>query len=181
MTERDLQLGIVAHWRSSLVVAVPNYTPDGWWECDVWGVTKAGYWVEWECKLSREDLRADASKRKERMVPPGEPRGKWTREIRVKHEVITTDPRGPSRFWYVVPDALEIQPEEVPPWAGLAVASKARGDWVSISCVKLAPDLGRRKTSPREIRLAERRMWYRYWNCLKAMNKQGVSEPQEAS
>lgn len=163
MTERDLQLAVVSHWRSSLVVACPNYTPRRWWECDVWGVTKAGYWVEWECKVSRADLRADATKQY---------------GGRRKHEVITTDDDGPSRFWFVVPDELEVQPEEVPPWAGLATVETGLR-WNRTSIIKPAPLLGRRKSTRLEIRLAERRMWFRYWNCLREMNNRGIAEPSE--
>ena len=43
-----------------------------------------------------------------------------------------------------------------------------------------APRLHRRKVTEREIRLAQGRMWYRYWHCLGAMHKTGIAEVIDA-
>jgi hypothetical protein len=177
MTERDLQLAIVQHWRSSLVCAAPNYTPAGWWECDVWGVLKSGNWVEWECKTSRADLRADVKKHVDKWNA-----AKQCREKLAKHDRLATSAEGPSRFWYVVPEALCIDKTEIPDWAGFAMVDEYRGHpgfW-NVHIVKPAPARGSFKAGAREIRLAQRRMWYRYWNCLSAMNRRGIAEPSEA-
>lgn len=66
MNERTIQLALFQHLRSTCVCAAPNYTPDGWWECDVWAVTRAGYGIEYEIKLSVHDFRADKQKAKRR-------------------------------------------------------------------------------------------------------------------
>lgn len=63
LTERRVQRAIYLHTHRRYQVVMPNYTPAGWWECDVWGVTKAGYGVEWEVKLTVSDFRKDAEKK----------------------------------------------------------------------------------------------------------------------
>lgn len=42
---------------------------------------------------------------------------------------------------------------------------------------KQAPALGKNRATPREIRLAQRRMWFRYWECFHVMNQRGIEEP----
>ena len=32
--------------------AIPNYSPDGWWECDVFELTPAGTFREYEVKVT---------------------------------------------------------------------------------------------------------------------------------
>lgn len=99
-------------WLQS-AAALPCYTPDGWWECDVIEITKAGYWVEYEVKTSRADYLADFKKSKTR-------RG----ETVTKHGLLESDPtKGPSRFFFVAPMGL-IKPEDLPKWAGLIEAYK---------------------------------------------------------
>ena len=58
MTARDIQRRLLFDlYRTSTVI--PNYTPRRWWECDVWEITKAGYFREYEIKVSRADLLGD--------------------------------------------------------------------------------------------------------------------------
>jgi hypothetical protein len=122
MTAREIQSRlIVERYRRNFVM--PNYTPSKWWECDVFEITEAGFFVEYEIKLTRSDFRADASKQKEKWevahnVQIG--RSVWQRiPGEKKHEVITQGrPTAPRRFWYVMPAGLIAQ-SELPPWAGL--------------------------------------------------------------
>lgn len=95
-------------WRRNLVL--PNYTPAGWWECDVFELTDAGYFREYEVKLTRSDFKADQRKS----------RREWrTNTTRFKHDLLAQgDPRGPNRFWYVAPKGM-LRPEDLPLWAGL--------------------------------------------------------------
>jgi len=61
ITARDIQRALILpRYRQSTVM--PNYTPRGWWECDVFELTKAEMFVEYEIKLSRADFRADRNK-----------------------------------------------------------------------------------------------------------------------
>lgn len=93
---------------------LPNYTPRRWWECDVFELTSAGFFREYEIKLTISDFKADAKKYDTLIT------GSWpntTSTKRVKHDCMG-QPCGPRQFWYVVPDGL-LTPEQVPEWAGL--------------------------------------------------------------
>jgi len=92
---------------------LPNYTPHNWWECDVFEMTKAGYFREFEVKISRADFFADAGKEWEF--------GSWSTGYKTarKHDLLAAgDPRGPAAFYYVTPPGL-IASTELPLWAGL--------------------------------------------------------------
>ncbi len=94
---------------------VPNYTPDKWWECDVFELTKADYMREYEVKISRADFFADSSKEKE-VYPRGYGEPVVTEN---KHALLAVgDPRGPSAFFWVTPAGL-LKPHEIQDWAGL--------------------------------------------------------------
>jgi len=115
MTVREIQQRlIVEKYRRSFVL--PNYTPAGWFECDVFELTAAGYFREYEIKMSRGDFFNDAHKKKRI----------WDRRLEAnkltKHEMLE-DCRtvGPRQFWFVVPPGL-VKPSEVPEWSGLFVA-----------------------------------------------------------
>jgi hypothetical protein len=84
----------------------PNYTPKGWYECDMFSVTRSGYMVEHEIKLTLGDFRRDAAKKR-------------YRDLEAKHEQLTRGHEGgPSRFYYVVPSGM-IDLKDVPKWAGI--------------------------------------------------------------
>jgi hypothetical protein len=100
-------------WRSH--PTIPNYTPTGWFECDLIEFTDAGYFREYEIKVSRSDFFHDADKQSE-VFPRafGEPQ-----RFENKHALLAArSPRGPAQFWFVVPKGL-IRLNEVPEWAGL--------------------------------------------------------------
>lgn len=96
---------------------LPNFTPGKWWECDVFEITKAGYFREYEVKVSRGDFFADAKKDKERW-PHGWAPGAQ-KLVERKHDLLAAgDVRGPSAFYYVTPKGM-VEPHELPVWAGL--------------------------------------------------------------
>ena len=68
MTERDIQIAIWWAWGKAGHCCMPNYTPRDWWECDVFCVSKAGYFTEYEIKLTAQDFRADAQKQATRLA-----------------------------------------------------------------------------------------------------------------
>ena len=78
-----------------------------WYEADVLEISRSGYFVEWEIKLSPGDFRRDQLKEDKYS-------GKGTKHSRL----LAHDPQGPSRFYYVAPEGM-IKPEDLPPWAGL--------------------------------------------------------------
>lgn len=122
MTERDA-INSIMQDRYARNFCLPRYTPRQWWECDVFEVTPAGMFREYEVKLTVADFRADTQKRTVKIIPPWDlPQGSgracaWPGET--KHGLLAEgSPRGPSRFWYVTPKGL-LTPEMVPAWAGL--------------------------------------------------------------
>ena len=88
-------------------LVMPNYTPDGWWECDVLSVSDAGYASEFEIKTSRGDFFRDFSKEKRQ--------GEATM---AKHDRLVLDNRVISEYYFVVP-AHMVTLDEIPPYAGV--------------------------------------------------------------
>ena len=162
-TERDIQRMIWLHNASRYVVLMPNYTPLGWWECDLFGVTKAGYFHEFEIKLNRADYLRDAKKKD---------RDSW-RWVEGKKETVVGVSKhsqigqtiGPSRFWYVVPAGL-IDPSEVPEWAGMQTFKPASpGSTYSgyVRIIKHAPQIHRTKIADSIVRHSQSVCYFRYW------------------
>lgn len=116
MTEQQV-LTLLLRSRYSRNFCLPNYTPKGWFECDLFELTPAGYVNEYEIKLTVSDFKADALKQTERRRGPWVD-GLWTWiEGQNKHQMLqSSHVDGPSRFIYVCPENMV---KEVPAWAGL--------------------------------------------------------------
>ena len=128
---------MIDRYRRSFVL--PNYTPRDWWECDVFEITKAGYFVEYEIKISRNDFKADSRKSDKGVSWFTNEFQHLNRPERNKHaDLELRSGKGPSRFWFVVPDGL-VKEDEVPEWAGLLYIDR------HVSCIKSAPLLHRIK------------------------------------
>jgi len=92
------------------------------WESDFFCVTKSGYTIEVEVKISRADFKADAQKtqkhflmrnaEKELVTMPG---SQLNDHYCYVHFV---KPFAPNKFYYCCPEDM-IKPEEVPGYAGL--------------------------------------------------------------
>lgn len=101
---------------------LPNYTPPHWWECDMFELTAAGYFREYEVKVTLSDFRRDVEKQNE-LRGSGEWTGeagqkKWVAKYEKKHDLLEGgDLRGPSQFFYVTPEGM-LSSEPLPPWAG---------------------------------------------------------------
>ena len=126
MTVLDIQRRImVDHYDRSMVI--PNFTPPAWFECDVCEITKAGYMVEYEIKMSRADFKADAEKRRNpiyywdghHLAVPEVQHTKWKR-------LASGDPFGPVRFYFVTPVGL-LHLGDIPLWAGWIEAVGIQG------------------------------------------------------
>lgn len=141
---------------------LPRYTPRDWWECDVFELTKSGYFREFEVKLTLADFKNDAQKSRDIRgtdrrveVEPGRS-WRWVCDQERKHDLLAKgDPRGPAEFWFVTPEGL-IPRELLPAWAGL-IELRDRGEghrptfrWMAIPRVE-APRLHKQKAEP-EIR-----------------------------
>ena len=151
ITERDLQRTITrGRWMKTTMLA--NFTPRDWWECDVIEITRAGYFREYEVKLTLADFRRDEGT--DRRVFP-RPYDQPPRTEKKHQQLALSDPRGPVEFWYVAPSGI-IPREEIPEWAGLIEVKdhgpEASPHWrFSASVTVPAPRLHHHKASP-EIR-----------------------------
>jgi hypothetical protein len=140
---------------------VPNYTPGDWWECDLWHVSKAGFAVEHEIKITRSDFKSDVEKRVFCRVKQD-----WV----TKHELLHSgSARGPKNFWYVVPQCM-ITADEIPEFAGLKEAYVYRNR-VRFQVVKNAPNLHKYKVDDKIREHAKSVFYYRYWNLRKKIEK----------
>lgn len=127
MTARDIQRALIVE-RYSRSFVLPNYTPKGWWECDVFEITKAGYFVEWEIKLSRSDFLADQKKRRMGWRYREDLKRGEMCELGAKHAKLKeADQAGPSRFWFVLPVGI-VTLSEVPDFAGVMRAIRFSRD-----------------------------------------------------
>ena len=117
---------------------IPHYTPPKWWECDIFEITKSGFFVEYEIKVSRSDFFADTKKRRQIFDKEKREYRSFTERDKEgnligkcvqiagppilyesKHDLLSgKNPDGPTRFWYATPQGL-LKPEEIPAWAGL--------------------------------------------------------------
>ncbi len=137
--------------QSSSAVVIPNFTPPGWYECDFFRVTRAGYFYEYEIKMSLADFRADRAKHSY----------DWeTKTYTSKHmQIAQAQDASPSRFYFVVPYDLEDKVSiELPEWAGLVVFER------HLRIAKQAPILHRKKVSGVIVRHAKHSAYSRYWD-----------------
>lgn len=173
--QRQILIGRYRH-----TFAIPNYTPKGWFECDVFELTKAGLFVEYEVKISRSDFAADVKKIKTRFIwGVGNSPGHYTHEV--KHDLLKNrDVRGPSRFYYVCPP-LMIMHSDVPSFAGLIYVGVQGERVVEREMVK-APQLHRIKSDGEIRKHAESVMYWRYNNLFCKLHKynEPLKEPTPA-
>lgn len=180
MNARDIVRTVMRdRYRRHLVI--PNYTPPRWWECDVFELTEAGYFREYEVKVSRPDFRADADKRKWLWDERG---SLASREKVAKHDLLDQrSPNGPTRFWYVTPAGL-VAPDEVPPWAGLIqVSPHPRGyegwQWARLTEVVKAPQIHREPATEAVAKDARRTCYWRMHNAIVGTGTGIDDEPAE--
>lgn len=181
MTERIIQNAIWQHSGQQHTLMCPNYTPAGWWECDVWGVTRAGYSVEFEIKLSLRDFKVDKQKQRtfyDRKNDPVPFEDRWTPTERRKHDMLDArDPKCPNRFIYVCPDGL-LKAEDVPQWAGLMTYNPKR---YRLSTEKDAPRLHAAKVPEETIEHCRGVFFYRYWNLRMRLKQKILTESPEGA
>lgn len=140
LTETQIQRQLMAvRYRRSFVL--PNYTPLNWFECDVFELTEAGYFREYEIKLTLSDFKVDAEKYRRTYD-----RATQTQTDHKKHDLLKSgDSRGPCQFWYVAPVGL-LSPETVPQWCGLIeIETSANRRLWETKELKPAPKLHKQK------------------------------------
>lgn len=182
-TESQVQARIMFDKRGSSLSILPNYTPNNWWENDVFQITKAGYWVEYEIKRSVSDYRADFNKiesfagydagtgyenSKHKMLESGvdeynfDPHanhphfeGKYTRTIRT-----------PNRFYFCLPIEL-LEKIQVPEYSGLISYQENHGR-TTYRIEKTAPLRHKTKHGDKILRPAQITGMNRYtWHFMK--------------
>lgn len=162
LTVQDIQRRLmVDRYRRSKVC--PNYTPKGWWECDVFELTEAGYFREYEIKMTLADFRADANKDKRDWKAENfnDERHGWS--VRNKHKLLSEhSTEGPAEFWFVCPEGV-IPIEEVPEWAGLITARLLNRDGKFRARVELAKRAPRLHNSPCDPKVIEHLNGIFYW------------------
>lgn len=175
MNAKQIQREIIeSRWRTS--TTVPNYTPKNWFECDVFEVTKSGYFREYEVKISRADFFADAEKFKRQWKDLTS-----SEEItKSKHNELARGAlEGPSEFYFVTPINI-VQLSDIPSWSGWIVAedSPRRRQRVNIVTVKKAPRLHKVKINPEIEQHARGVCYYRFLSIWMARaSLQGDCQP----
>lgn len=172
---RAIQQAIFRKKVSGYRLLLPNYTPLGWFECDLFAVTKAGLFHEFEIKLSIADFRRDAEKRScvayREITDPVLRTKLKLYDGRLKYDRLAdADPIGPAQFWYVVPVGL-LPIDSIPPFAGLIeVWNRQDGSWVMTKIAKQAPRLHRTKVSSTIEQHALRATYWRFWQERQLVN-----------
>lgn len=169
LTENRACISLMGSERVRRNLCVPRYTPPGWFECDVFEVTRPGFFCEYEVKLTLRDFKDDNQKRMAKR-----PHQWGTPEIwENKHDLLSRgDVRGPSQFWFVTPPGL-VTHTDLPVWAGL-IELDDRGEchrpsqrWTISELVK-APNLHRNKFDPKHRERAVGACYYRFHDLLRA-------------
>lgn len=139
-----------------------RYTPQHWWECDVFEMTKGGSFREFEVKITAKDFQVDKTKKIEpRVYYDSAAANKLVVPPSIfKHDQLAKgDPRGPQFFWFVMPlDIVAIG--EIPSWAGLMIGEHRGGGWVCSKVVKAAPKL---HSQPLDPKIADHARGICYW------------------
>jgi len=152
MYEQHIQRCLWQRHRSAAHAILPNYTPVGWHECDLYVVSRAYRTVEYEVKLTLTDFKADVRKRR-------------------KHKELQNrcGKNMPNRFFYAVP-AMVVSPRDVPDYAGLmyfrwSAPERARRLAAPLAAViRTAPQLHDRRVTDATINEMRRTAYWRFWN-----------------
>lgn len=162
LTERLIQNRLWSAWgRVTGTLLVPNYTPVGWYECDLFYVTAAGYMREYEIKLTWDDFVKDREKGSRGVINNRAKGRYYRREDRTKHERLGEgDPEGPRQFWYVVPEGL-VHQDKVQDYAGLIWIVGPRR---FVRVIKQAPILHQQRVCETVLTHARGVCYYRMWN-----------------
>lgn len=117
------------------------------WESDLFAISKTGYSVEIEVKVSRSDFFADFKKRKHEYFKRSIEKEKFIITNQKEFDdicyldIYKIEERSPNRFYFACPEGM-IKPEEVPSYAGL-IWCESR--YANYHVAKKAPILHRNK------------------------------------
>lgn len=161
-----IQRAIYVNRNGRYEIALPNYTPWGWFECDVFAVTKSGFFHEFEVKTSRADFKADAKKGMDKNYVGYECRFKSPArhpgiERRItKHELLDMGhPAGPKFFWFVTPIGI-LDVDEIPDFAGFMECTSDGRTLIR----KKAPKLHSLKLNREVVDKCNDNLFHRIWS-----------------
>lgn len=142
---------------------LPEYTPRNWFSCDVWELTKAGYGVEYEVKVTRRDFEHDQMKMR---------RDREDQTVKTKHRMLEAGHlSGPSRFYFVMPMGM-IEHALVPDWAGLIeIVRSATGSTIHEHYAKMAPTLHKQKVDAQIVAHARTIPYWRFHTLAQALSR----------
>jgi hypothetical protein len=170
-------------------MASPKYKVDGLfvfrWESDKLLWTKSGYIYEFEIKISRADYKNDFKHKAEKHLLLSSKMPKEAESVQldlfdnllkqkqkrypgITKEQLNTYPENtklPNFFYYAVPEGM-LEPDEVPPYAGLIYITTSKGPkyhrddpdkyYHDIKIVRKAPQLHKTKYTDAELNLGEK-------------------------
>lgn len=147
MNERSIQRALYWHFRSGAKAVMPNWSPRGWYECDVLVVMKSGFTVEIEIKLSRFDFLADVKKGNKHAQLADELPARWR----------------PTRFFFAFPAGM-VRDSEVPEWAGIIHVEVGLNSYPGLWIHRPAPRRKTERFSDRDLKRMYENSYYRMWN-----------------
>jgi hypothetical protein len=168
ITVPKIQLALKREYVGSSIVLAPNIFLYFHFESDLIRVTKSGYAIEYEIKLSKSDFRADFKKStyKTHGIDPA------TRQIiystKTKHEWLT-EGAGPTEFYYVFPENM-VNASDVPEWAGIIEVLEISSNRVQLFKKRTASRLNKNKLSPEKVNDIFISCYYRFWAACEARN-----------
>jgi hypothetical protein len=168
----SIQLAIKREYETSSLVVVPNIFLWSPFESDLVRVTKSGYAIEYEIKLSRSDFKADFKKSKLKYEGFEDRQVQYS--TKTKHELLV-EGFGPTEFYYAFPRGL-IDHDQVPEWAGIIEVY----EWPSnlyqcgyrtiINCIRKAKRLNKKPLSDSKLKDIYVSCYYRYWSEISKRN-----------
>jgi len=154
-------------FRSRYDVISPNFYSENWFEADLFCVSRAGHFHEFEIKISRSDYLADFKKAR---------RFQFQGPMKKKHVVLAEMQKqktplyyGPRCFSFVCPEGL-ISVDELPAYAGLRYVSPDKRRRI-ITVVK-APTLKAAPVTRHGVQSVMTSFYHRYWRLREKLRKE---------
>lgn len=132
-------------------------------ESDLVRVTKSGYAIEYEIKLTKSDFKADFKKRKLKYEGFDGRHVKYS--SRSKYDWLL-EGNGATEFYYVFPKDL-IKHEDVPEWAGIIEVSENR---IHLDVIRKSKRLNKTCVSDQKLKDIYTSCYYRYWSEVSKRN-----------
>lgn len=154
-SEKSIQKAFYSRSGRNYQCLIPNLNPINWTECDLLGITKAGYFHEVEIKLNRIDFRAD--KKKHVFIPSSS--GHYNVKSPKFDEISNTDNiHRPNKFTYICPPGI-IHTNDIPEEFGLIYVTEFGG----LKEIRAPSFLHKNKVTYEFLMEITKKMDYRIW------------------